>query len=57
MEIAAMIERIRIAAIALNLDRVAFALFDRSIARPRLVPVYVHRAPRPQYLRLPDRRR
>jgi hypothetical protein len=52
-----MIERIRIAAIALNLDRVAFALFDRSIARPRLVPVYVHRAPRPQYLRLPDRRR
>ncbi len=52
-----MIERIKIAAVALNLDRIVLALFGWHIMRPRVVPVYVQRSARTPYDYLPDWRR
>jgi len=51
------IERIKIAAVALNLDRIVLALFGWHILRPRPIPVYVHRSARSPYINPPDWRR
>jgi len=46
-------QRIRDDAIVRIWDRILFELFGWRIARPRAIPVYVHRPTRSTYLRPP----